>query len=184
MTIPKLLWAQDNEHLFITVDIRDLDKNNTTITENTINIDVSDFGDKNYQNIFHLNSKIKTDSFDQEINSRYLKLKIYKEDQGFWEHLLIDSQKKQLKNFVNIDWSLWKDEEDDTEVTGMPGMEGGMPGGMDLSQMMASMGGGMPGMEDGMPDLDESTPDSNDETNEIESEKSDDLEESQNKIDS
>ena len=90
----------------------------------------------------------------------------------------------------------------------MPGMEGGMPGGMDLSQMMASMGGGMPGMEGGMPggmpggmdlsqmmagmpgmeggmpDLDESTPDSNDETNEIETEKSDDLEEDQNKVDS
>merc|ERR1712087_935092 len=72
----------------------------------------------------------------------------------FWPRLLKD--KALEKNQVKIDWDRYVDEDEEEEGFdmsnmeggmgmggggGMPGMPGGMPGGMDMDALMKQMGG-------------------------------------------
>ena len=38
---PKLLWAQDSTHLFVTDDIRDIKESNTSFTSSLLKVDVT-----------------------------------------------------------------------------------------------------------------------------------------------
>ena len=158
-TIPKLTWAQDKKQLFVTVDLRDIKEDNCQLEKNKLLVDVVNKEDVHFKHEFVLQSEIDKEKISKELTARNLKITITKIEEGYWEHLLDTINKKLFKNLVQIDWNLWKDEdEEDSEPADMggmpPGMDmsqmmGGMPPGMDMSQMMGGMppGGMPPGMD-------------------------------------
>ena len=145
-TIPKLTWAQDKKQLFVTVDLRDIKEDNCQLEKNKLLVDVVNKEDVHFKHEFVLQSEIDKEKISKELTARNLKITITKIEEGYWEHLLDTINKKLFKNLVQIDWNLWKDEdEEDSEPADM----GGMPPGMDMSQMMGGMppGGMPPGMD-------------------------------------
>lgn len=70
---------------------------------------------------------------------RNLLMIIYKKEEGYWPRL----QKGGKLNFVKVDFSRWKDEDEEDDDAGMDPM-----GGMDFSSLMAQAGGNIPNMDD------------------------------------
>ena len=92
--IPKLLWAQDSTHLFVTVDIRDIKESNTSFTTSLLKVDVTN-ETTNFKCDFELNKEIigRTNS----IKGRFLKLK-----SRYVIYLNLIYEK--FKNYINIDY--------------------------------------------------------------------------------
>lgn len=123
-------------------------------------------GDKNYKVNIEFIKPVDADGSTYKVLPRSIQMHILKKDKEedeFWPRLLKD--KALEKNQVKIDWDRYVDEDEEDEgfdmskmddsmsfggMPGMPGMDrgGGMPGGMDMEELMKQMGdmGGGTGM--------------------------------------
>lgn len=63
---------------------------------------------------------------------------IYKKQEGYWPRL----QKGNKLNFVKVDFSRWKDEDEEEDEEGFD-----PTGGMDFSSFMSQAGGNLPDMD-------------------------------------
>eukprot|EP00009_Paramoeba_aestuarina_P000657 CAMPEP_0201507464 /NCGR_PEP_ID=MMETSP0161_2-20130828/1117_1 /ASSEMBLY_ACC=CAM_ASM_000251 /TAXON_ID=180227 /ORGANISM="Neoparamoeba aestuarina, Strain SoJaBio B1-5/56/2" /LENGTH=185 /DNA_ID=CAMNT_0047901831 /DNA_START=38 /DNA_END=595 /DNA_ORIENTATION=- len=150
-----LKWAQRDDRVFITFLVADATDVNIDFQEETIVFQCTS-GDQKYRTTINLLNPIKLEEATYKVHGQSVACCVFKKIEGEekqepWERLTKEPA-RQVKHYVGIDWSLWKD--DDEEAPGFPGM-----GNFDMSQFgnMGGMGGlggmgGMDGMQ-GMGDL-------------------------------
>lgn len=148
--IPRVLWAQREDVIYVTIEIIEGKDEEVTITSDKLSFRALE-ADSNENVCVELPffSKVICDesSWTMQRTDRHYFFTIKKEDTSapYWPKLLNWAKKP---HFVHTDFSKWKDEDEEEEETGvgMPGMSGmgGMGGGMegmDMEKLMASMGG-------------------------------------------
>eukprot|EP01061_Rhynchopus_euleeides_P042824 TRINITY_DN74701_c0_g1_i1.p2 TRINITY_DN74701_c0_g1~~TRINITY_DN74701_c0_g1_i1.p2 ORF type:complete len:211 (+),score=84.79 TRINITY_DN74701_c0_g1_i1:60-635(+) len=183
---PQVTWAQRPEFVIVTVQVVDATDVEVKFEDKSMSFK-GKVGELQHDFTLPLSNEIKVEDSTWVNTQREVQIKMSKKEEGpYWDTL---TAKK--FNFVKVDWSRWKDEDEldgqdnlgDYGQGGMPGMPGGMGGmggmpgmgGMDMAQMMAQMGGGAGGMPDmsalmggmggagGMPGMPEGEGDSDDE---------------------
>jgi len=169
--IPRVLWAQQREHILLTIAVPDIEKVDVKYEEDSVSFKgqstLSDAKDKNvYEVKINLYEKIDPETSKYEnIGQKFWRLLLKKKDPkgAFWPRLTKD---KTRLHWLQTDFDHWKDEdESDDEKPGFGGnfqdmFSGGMGGmpGMDM--------GGMPGMDmgDGSDEEDEGDSDNEEES--------------------
>lgn len=113
MDNPNILWAQDKEYIFLTINILNIKEQEIIFNENTISI-----VGKNNLNNFNINLELTCniikDKSTWNINPRSLKINLKKE-----KNVFVNCLTKTKKNNIMIDWQKWINEdssEDDNEM--------------------------------------------------------------------
>jgi hypothetical protein len=171
--IPRVLWAQQREHVLLTITVPDIEKVDVKFEEDSVSFQGQSSSDAKDKNVYavkiNLYEKIDVDASKYEnVGQKFWRLLLKKKDPKapFWPRL---TKEKQRLHWLQTDFDHWKDEDESDEekagpggggnfqdmfsggMGGMPGM-GGM-GGMPGMGGMGGMGmGGMPGMGMGMGD--------------------------------
>jgi cytosolic prostaglandin-E synthase len=161
-------WAQRKDKLFITVEVKDAKDVKVDFQESSISVTgkgVHNVGgsEAEFKTVLALSDSIDASASTFKASGFAVQICAIKKDahKEHWGKLTKEAPKA-LKNWLAVDWSLWKDEEDEIAGEkvdfggygdmggGMGGMGGGM-GGMDMAQLMAQMGGmgGMGGLGGG-----------------------------------
>ncbi|CAF3355151.1 unnamed protein product [Rotaria sp. Silwood2] len=162
--IPRVLWAQQREHVLLTIAVPDIEKVDVKFEEESVSFQghstSSNAKDNNTYDVkINLYGKIDPETSKYEnIGQKFWRLLLKKKDSkdAFWPRLTKD---KARLHWLQTDFDHWKDEdESDDEKAGPAGnfqdmFSGGMGGmgGMGMGGMgMGGMGmGGMPGMDMG-----------------------------------
>ena len=109
MLNPTILWAQDRDIVFVTIQVVDIKEHDIKIESNKVI-----FKGKNKTNEYNLDLDLFTDINIEKSNSAIystdIKLKLRKNHSLFWPRLT-----KTKQNNIKIDWSKWVCEDDDEE---------------------------------------------------------------------
>uniref|UniRef100_A0A2P2HW88 Prostaglandin E synthase 3-like n=1 Tax=Hirondellea gigas TaxID=1518452 RepID=A0A2P2HW88_9CRUS len=144
---PPVTWAQRKNMVFMTICVEDC--KDAVINIETDRIYFKGTGgaeNKLYENTLELYGELDPTASRKFVRDRNIELFLIKKEIGpFWPHLL---KQKLKQHWLKVDFSKWKDEDDEEEV------DGSNPN--DFQQMMAQMGNLTPG-QDGMgkPSLDD-----------------------------
>lgn len=149
--LPKLIWAQRFDKVFVTFEQLNTTDVKVTFSEGLLSLEAETATHKYQLENMALWAEIDTEESKWSANDRAVVISLKKKDCQWWDAL---TKEKQYKKFIKADFSKWCDEED-KEYTGGFGSDvdhiGG--GGMDMSQMMGGMdldgmmgGGGMGSM--------------------------------------
>jgi len=163
-SVPFFKWAQDADHLFVTIDVPNLTEEKVDLTETSFSL-VAKSGKDSFELKFDFSKSIDV-SGSKFAKHRLLEFLITKADsaKGFWPHLL--KEKEKFKAKCKIDFDKWIDEDDQASLKdkigdagrfnafggggGGGGGEDDDMGGMGMGGMPPGMMGGMPGMPPGM----------------------------------
>ncbi|KAL1934597.1 hypothetical protein VTP01DRAFT_6779 [Rhizomucor pusillus] len=144
---PPVLWAQRSDFIYLTVQLTDISNPEINVTENRFHFKGKGEAEQNeYEAEIEFYAPVDVEKSKQHLTPRNLLMIIYKKEEGYWPRL----QKGGKLNFVKVDFSRWKDEDEEDDDAGMDPM-----GGMDFSSLMAQAGGNLPNMDD-LPDGDSS----------------------------
>jgi prostaglandin-E synthase len=109
MSNPTILWAQDRDTVFVTIQVEEIKEHDIKINNNKIT-----FKGKNKTNQYNLEINLFTDINIEKSNSAIyatdIKLKLRKNHSLFWPRLT-----KTKQNNIKIDWSKWVCEDDEDE---------------------------------------------------------------------
>jgi prostaglandin-E synthase len=156
---PTVLYAQDKKHLFLTIDLQDIQDHQLDLKEDSIYFDTTLSSGIHYQFKIDFFGKVVNDTWHSNITNRHIELVVEKQDtEKYWPRLQKQSGKLQ---FVKTDFAKWRDEDEEDDV------EPQQPQDMMNQELMMKMmqGGGMgamPGM-DAMSGMGEEQADSDDE---------------------
>ncbi|KAJ3333905.1 Prostaglandin E synthase 3 (Cytosolic) [Blyttiomyces sp. JEL0837] len=176
---PEVLWAQREDEIYLTINVSDVESPKIELTKDSLHFVGPSHG-KVYEVKLDFFKEVDPEASRQNVTARSLQFVIAKSAPGpYWPRLLKASGKP---HFLKTDFARWKDEDEEEEEEdkdkgkagfdmsqfsgmggGMPGMPGGMGGGMggfDMSQLQAMMGGG--GMDFGSDDMPEGDSDDDD----------------------
>lgn len=114
-TNPSILWAQDRNHIFITLEVANIKQQNIIFENNSIIFEANS-EEINYNVIINLFGEIETDKCNWNIKQNCVKLFLKKVKNIFWNRLTTQKQ-----NNIKIDWSKWilEDESDSEEENEM-----------------------------------------------------------------
>ncbi|CAF3197915.1 unnamed protein product [Rotaria socialis] len=181
--IPRVLWAQQHEHILLTIAVPDIEKVDVKFEEDSVSFQGHSSSNPKGSNAYavkiDLYEKIDPETSKYEIiGQKFWRLLLKKKDAkgAFWPRLTKD---KSRLHWLQTDFDHWKDEDESDDekagpagnfqdmfsggmggmpgmggMGGMPGMMGGMPG-MGMGGMPGMGMGGMPGMGMGGDDEDE-----------------------------
>lgn len=136
--IPKIKWYQDYENIFINIDHRNIENEEINFTPNTLSIKFNSESIE-YNHTYELLEKINIDNcfFDKTDRSIDITLNKEGDENNYWNFLVKNN--KNYKNLIFIDWSNWKDEDDDeindestASINNSIEQLQQMPGGMDI----------------------------------------------------
>ncbi len=125
--IPRVLWAQQREHVLLTIAVPDIEKVDVKFEENSVSFQgqstTADVKDKNvYEVKIDLYEKIDPETSKYEnIGQKFWRLLLKKKDPkgAFWSRLTKD---KTRLHWLQTDFDHWKDEdESDEEKAGFGG---------------------------------------------------------------
>ena len=163
--IPRVLWAQQREHVLLTIAVPDIEKVNVKFEEDSVAFQgqTSNAKDKiTYEVKVNLYEKIDPETSKYEnVGQKFWRLLLKKKDStgSFWPRLTKD---KARLHWLQTDFDHWKDEDEsgDEEKGGFNGNFQDM-----FSGGMGGLGGmdGMPGMDDMGDGSDDEEGDSDDE---------------------
>ena len=148
MRNPQIMWAQNDDYIYVDISVEPDKDNEINITNEGVYFKQ---GEYECNLILHANI-IKEES--KYTGKRIYEFRLKKEDDYEWVQLLKDK----FAYNVKVNWDKFDIDEDEYDMDGVSG-DGGMPGGgmsgggmPDMASMMAGMpGGGMSG--GGMPDM-------------------------------
>jgi hypothetical protein len=129
--IPRVLWAQQREHVLLTIAVPDIEKVNVKFEDDSVSFQGHSSGasskDKNvYEVKINLYEKIDPETSKYEnIGQKFWRLLLKKKDSkgAFWPRL---TKEKARLHWLQTDFDHWKDEdESDDEKTAAPGGFGG-----------------------------------------------------------
>ncbi|CAK1579336.1 unnamed protein product [Parnassius mnemosyne] len=149
---PPVLWAQEREHVFLTIDIESKDPE-IKIEKSSVyfkGVNVRD--NKVYEVSLPLHSEVNPEKSNFVNKGRCIEIMLQKESgsNNFWPALLKDKKKP---HYLKIDFNKWRDEDDEEAEEG---------GELDLSSMLQAMGSDK-GAGDKKPSFDDLESDSDDE---------------------
>ena len=106
---PSILWAQDRDKLFVTIEIKNF-KNKDIIFEDKIVKINGEADNTDFDISIDLNSEVDTEKSEWIVKQNCIELRLMKSKSIYWQKLT-----KNKQNNVRIDWQRWKDEDDDEE---------------------------------------------------------------------
>ncbi|KRX06057.1 HSP20-like chaperone [Pseudocohnilembus persalinus] len=153
-------WTQRKEHIYLTVELRDIKDEKIDIQPNTLKFSGKSDG-KQYDGEVEFYDEIDVEKSSYTILGLHARFLLAKKNQDadFWPRLTKDKTKQQN---ITVDWDRYVDEDEDTEenkmdwdqsqMQGMEGLMGGMGGmggmqGMQQMQQMQQMQAAMQGMQ-------------------------------------
>jgi len=166
--VPPFKWAQDKEKVYVTVEVPSAKDVKCDFATDSIKFSATS-GLDSYSFEAPLADSTDPVGCTYGVTARAVEVVIKKEKKGtWWQQLLKD--KNAFKTKCSIDWSRWKDEDDEEEegfrnfgmpggFGGMPGGFGGMPGGFDMSSLGGDAGDMDMGDDDVKDSDDEELPD-------------------------
>ena len=111
MNNPNILWAQDRNTLFLTIEIKEMLKENIQILNKEIIINMNNSNNINEtnENVYKLElyGEICSEASNIIIKDTNIKLNLKKNLSSFWKRL-----SKTKQNNINIDWQKWVNESD------------------------------------------------------------------------
>ena len=110
---PSILWAQDRDKLFVTIEIKNFQNKDIVFEPKTVKIN-GEANNTEFEISIDLNSEIDTEKSIWLIKQNCIELKLSKVKNIFWHKLT-----KNKQNNVRIDWQRWRDEDDDEEDDNM-----------------------------------------------------------------
>jgi len=135
---PLVLWAQRADKVFVSVQLGDITEEQIKLETDSLTFKASSQGKVWETSIEFNKSIIPEDSTSKNMGREFL-FELKKKDPGpFWPRLIKSSQKQQN---IKVDFNRWKDEDDESDDEGMPGM-GGKYDDASLEDMMQQMGTG------------------------------------------
>ena len=105
MENPNILWAQDKEYIFLTINILNIKEQEIVFNENTIEI-VGKNNINNFKINLDLTCNIVKEKSNWNLNNRNLKINLKKEKSVF-----INKLTKTKRNNIKIDWHKWINED-------------------------------------------------------------------------
>lgn len=149
--VPKILWAQRKEVVYVTIEVVEAREENLAISEASLSVDArNDVG--HYQFSMDLYAAVNPAESTSVVTGRniFVTLKKADTDASFWPRLVKTGKPANIAT----DFARWKDEDDeesDAEADFSSAAAGGM-GGMDFSQLaamqnMMNFGGAMGGAD-------------------------------------
>jgi len=139
VSCPLVLWAQRADKVFVSVQLGDITEEQIKLETDSLTFKASSQGKVWETSIEFNKSIIPEDSSSKNMGREFL-FELKKKDPGpFWPRLIKGTQKQQN---VKVDFSRWKDEEDESDDEGMPGMGGHKYEDASLEDMMQQMGNG------------------------------------------
>jgi len=109
---PSVRWAQRKDHLYIKIDISDLQKPNIQLEESKLTFQAT-VEKKNYQVVLEFFKEVNPKESKWDVKPRYVEFYIKKKESGpYWERLIKSSEKL---TFLKVDWNHWKDEDEDED---------------------------------------------------------------------
>ena len=109
MNNPTILWAQDREKIFITLEILNLTSQNISFLEKQIKF-VGKNETQDYEVVIDLHGEINSGNSEWQVKSTGVKITLEKSSRKFWNRLTLNKQ-----NNVKIDWQKWVNEDDSDE---------------------------------------------------------------------
>lgn len=106
---PSILWAQDRDKLFVTIEIKNFQNKDIVFEPKTVRIN-GEANNTEFNISIDLNSDIDTEKSIWLVKQNCIELKLEKVKNIFWHKLT-----KNKQNNVRIDWQRWRDEVDDEE---------------------------------------------------------------------
>ncbi|KAF2354336.1 CS domain [Trinorchestia longiramus] len=137
MTLPAaVMWAQRKNMIYITICVEDCKDAVVTIEPSKVFFKGTGGTEhKLYENTLELFEDIDAENSRKVVRDRNIEVMLMKKESGpFWPHLL---KQKIKQHWLKVDFSKWKDEDDDSDVEGE-----------DFQQMMQQMGSLNPGAGD------------------------------------
>ncbi|KAK2964915.1 putative Cell cycle regulatory protein wos2 [Blattamonas nauphoetae] len=143
---PDLLWAQRAPHVFLKVNVPNVDQSSAVIdlTETSLHFHgKGGIDNSEYDATIEFFAPIDLEKSTKAISARFVVLMLVKKEEAWWARLCKEGKPRNVK----VDWDNWKDEDDEDDDNGQ------YPNDFDMSQYgdMSQFGGmgGMGGM-DGM----------------------------------
>ncbi|EAN76985.1 CS domain containing protein, putative [Trypanosoma equiperdum] len=145
-------WAERNDKLYITLQVASAKDVNITFTDKTIKISGQGVTQRSSEphelkDEITLLKEIVPEKSSFKVLGVSIQVCAAKKDEGYWNKL-VDQPTSSTKNWLSVDWNLWKDEDEADEVPAGFGDYG------DLSNMMNMGGMDMGGMDMGAMDDD------------------------------
>eukprot|EP00274_Cyanoptyche_gloeocystis_P008367 CAMPEP_0196658090 /NCGR_PEP_ID=MMETSP1086-20130531/27182_1 /TAXON_ID=77921 /ORGANISM="Cyanoptyche gloeocystis , Strain SAG4.97" /LENGTH=182 /DNA_ID=CAMNT_0041991497 /DNA_START=52 /DNA_END=600 /DNA_ORIENTATION=+ len=113
---PTLLWAQRKQVLHLKIELSDVSNPQIALTENKLTFSGQSHC-HNYALDIHFFAPINVEESRYTVGARHIQFQIRKKEEGWWDACLKDKAKPA---FLKVDWSLWKDEDEDVEPASMP----------------------------------------------------------------
>jgi hypothetical protein len=141
---PTLLWYQNSEYVFLTVQLQNVKNEKIELLTNKINFS-SLSNDSLYEMNFELFDSINMNESKYTIDNKSVKIVLKKENSDKWTTVTKD--KNLYKNSIKVDWNSWVDDSDEEEADNTSDPMQNQQ--FDFQKMMASMQGmgNMPDME-------------------------------------
>lgn len=110
---PRVYWAEDKENVWLTIEVSDVKNETVLFQEDKVVFN----GTRGVDNVkckleLVLYSKIDSELSTKKITPRNIFLVLKKKESSFWNRLL---KTKEKNNFLFVDFSRWKDEDEDEE---------------------------------------------------------------------
>ena len=106
---PSILWAQDRDKLFVTIEIKNFKNKDITFEPKIVRI-IGEANNTEFDISIDLNSEIDTEKSEWIVKQNCIELRLIKLKNIYWQKLT-----KNKQNNVRIDWQKWRDEDDDEE---------------------------------------------------------------------
>jgi len=138
-------WAMRPESVFLTICVPDCKDVTVNISETTVYFKGTDADNKTYENNMELYEEVDVEKSKKAIRDRNIEVLLIRKEKGaYWPRLL---KTKDKQHWLKVDFSKWKDEDDDEEdgegvdkysdlfsqmnMSGMGGMGGDAPPSLD-----------------------------------------------------
>lgn len=136
--VPRVLWAQRKDIIYLTFEVVEAQKETLDVNATSVRFSAlqGSSGDK-YAVEFDLYAEVDpAETKKNKTDRKYsVVLKKADEDKPFWPRLV----KSGKPHFVHTDFALWKEEDDEEDLSGLAGQD------MDFSQFASLAGAGMGG---------------------------------------
>lgn len=106
MENPPIIWAQDRDTVYFTVEILNISKHTITLGKDTINFQVNN-DTMEYTFSIDLHSSIIENTGEWSVKPTGIKFTLQKETSRFWNRLT-----KTKQNNIKIDWQRWIQEDE------------------------------------------------------------------------
>eukprot|EP00300_Choanocystis_sp_HF-7_P026304 c29275_g1_i1.p1 GENE.c29275_g1_i1~~c29275_g1_i1.p1 ORF type:complete len:147 (-),score=19.07 c29275_g1_i1:110-550(-) len=138
VNFPPVKWAEREDKIYLTIDLQDVKDADIKIEAKNFSFSgVSGKNNQKYECAFELNGEVDTEQCKSKVGPRHIEVLLVKKAEGYWNKLA-----KAKLAYIQIDWTKWKDEDEDEKGDAGLGDFGGMGGGMG-GMDFGGMGGGM-----------------------------------------